>query len=119
VINGLSIPVLIVTSFERGLLQAPTRQMAVNEVVETSLSVILLPILPLDQTVIPTQPVELNVTLSPPQTWILLVEITGAVGLVTVIFTAFEASLTQALDCTQVAVMVTSVVGRMVMVFPF
>ena len=59
-------------------------------------TVMLAPIVPFDQTMLPVQvPLAVSVVVSPAQISVLVAEMVGAVGLPTVIVTGFELALVQ------------------------
>lgn len=85
---------VIFALFEAGLSQIPTLQIAVYSVVIIGLTVIDAPVAPFDQTIVPAHvPLAVSVADSPEQIRDVLAEMVGAVGLPTVMVSAFELPL--------------------------
>ena len=92
------------TLFDFGLSQVPALQTAVYSVVAAGLTVILLPVIPFDQRIVPSQVLlVLSVVLCPAQINVGSAEMVGAVGLPTVIVTGADGALTH-FPMVQVAV---------------
>jgi hypothetical protein len=85
-----------VTLLDVGLVHLfSTVQTALNTVVELTGTVILLPVMPLDHTTVPLQPVAVSVTLLPAHTEGALADTTGVLGSITVTVLLFDGALVQ------------------------
>jgi hypothetical protein len=101
---GPAVVTVIFTLFDLGLSQVPTLHTAVYSVVAAGLTVMLLPVIPFDQRIVPSQVLlVVSVVLWPAQIKVGSAEIVGAVGLPTVIVTGADGPLTH-LPNEQVAV---------------